>query len=605
MKEFFRKCGYYSIFFFLSGIVHYQLCFNYTECLVITPEISKIAPGASLELKVDNPIKPQNDLQDKVVWKISNPAAGSMDSKGRFTAGKEAGEVEVIAYQDNIMGTAKIYIEKPKIAAMPPALVQALKNAPQEAEKKAQEEKKEEPKKDDPKKEEKPPVVPEPEKEEKKDEKKIYQENLEKLQQQLQAKMEELEKQKKEELDKLKKELTEQKQKEVEEIQKKMEELQKKKMEEMELAQQKKMQELDQEKEKQKSAQQELVKKMEEVSRRMAEMDQQKKQDMESSQEKEKKFQETLSKKIQEIKQENQQEIAKLKQENQLNMELAKQNYQNQLEEKNRESQRLSNTIAEMRKDQQKTLQEIKTYKSEQSDKQKELEKQQKDLENKIADLMTKGKSSSVNQNSSQERTLVNEQWQYLEQIKANNLGEHDRLVQKFSTNFDQGTVVPALDFFDSEFKKNLYDIMSFHKMKLIAYTNGQYYISIQLNENYGNSYEKRTDFENFQKTYSNRSISAEHGFPHIIREIRTKSQVYRSEDGAIQLALIFPHKTADYIAWKTITVCKKFGYDPKDVAICSAYFQKTKTGYWSLIIKALRLKNGQKVFVQDFEENW
>ncbi|NUM35685.1 MAG: Ig-like domain-containing protein [Candidatus Brocadiae bacterium] len=595
MREFFQKLGYYSIFFFVSGIIHYQFCFNYTECLIITPGSVKVQPGGSIEFKAEHPTNPQLNLQENILWKISNPSFGSIDSKGKFTAGKETGEVEITVYHGEIMGLAKVSIEKPKVAAIPQALVQALKNAPKEPSEKPQEEKKEEEKKEEEKKE-KPPAPPKPEekKEEEKKEKTIYQENLEKLQQQLMAKMEELEKQKKE-MDEFKKDLAKQKEKEVEEIKKQMEEVQKQKIQEMELAQQKKIQELEQEKEKQKEAQQELSKKMEEVSRRLTEMDKAKVQEV---QEKEKKFQEILNKKIQEAQEANNKQLDKIKQDNTLNMELVKQNYQNQLQEKNKEVERLSQTIAEIQNNQKKTLDEIQKYKSEQSDKQQELE-------NKIADLITKGKSESINKNTTQERTILNQQWQYLEQIKANNLGEHDRLVQKFSTNFDQGAVVPALDFFDSKFIQNLYDIMSFHKMKLIAYpeTNA-YYVAIQSNS-YGNAYEKRTDFENLQKNFSNRSISAENGFPEIIKEIRKQSHLYQSNDGFLQLALIFPQKTADYIAWKTITVCKKFGYDPKNVAVCSAYFQKTKTGYWSLIIKALRLKNGQKVFVQDFEENW
>ena len=147
---------------------------------------------------------------------------------------------------------------------------------------------------------------------------------------------------------------------------------------------------------------------------------------------------------------------------------------------------------------------------------------------------------------------------------------------------------------------------MAFHNMQLLAYQEKQHsFITVVANTSDDRGqYRKRTDFD-YLRTFSNRTIGAEDVFPGIRDQIRQDPDLYDSSEGELSLVFLFPYKTANYFAWKSTTVCKKFGYDPAQVRICRAQFQKNRNGFWSLIINSLIFKDGRTVEVEDFEKNW
>ena len=203
---------------------------------------------------------------------------------------------------------------------------------------------------------------------------------------------------------------------------------------------------------------------------------------------------------------------------------------------------------------------------------------------------------------------LIDKQWSSLEQVRVSSLAQHQAYVAQFSRNSDdKGVTVPALNFFDQVFERYLPDIVSFHKLQMIAYpSSNRYFVTVDLSkEEREGRFQKHTDFEHYFRRFSNRIITATYGFPSIVRQIQANGSLYNSSDGPIRLAYIFPQSTADYMAWKSVTVCKKYGYDPKEVAVCNGYFAKTRNDFWSLIIKKLILKSGKEVPVEDFEKNW
>jgi len=404
--------------------------------------------------------------------------------------------------------------------------------------------------------------------------------------------LEEQEQRHRKELEERLDQLTQQKHKEIKQIQQQhLAELNK-----VQQQNQQQIQKLQQQNQEQKQQNQQLMQQMQQLAQQMQQMQQQNQQEKNQQIAQEEQLKQTVTNKLQQ-----------LHQEQQLTIEKTKQEYNKRLLEKETQISHLTTALKDFQEQKQQEIQqsEQKQHLLQQQlqQMQKEMQQnttQQKQLEQRILSLQQQNAQYQRQGNS---KSNIQQQWQYLEQIQAGDIGHHKNLVQKFSSNADKGAVVPALDFFDNDFKQNLRQIMQFHKMQFIAYpSNANYFITIEPNTN---KYQKRTDFQYLQKYFSNRSIAAEYGFPHIIQTIQNNSRLYSTQDGRLSLAIIFPPNTADYIAWKSTTVCKKHNYDPKDISICSAYFRQSKSGFWSMIIHELTHKNGQRIPVKDFEATW
>jgi hypothetical protein len=141
---------------------------------------------------------------------------------------------------------------------------------------------------------------------------------------------------------------------------------------------------------------------------------------------------------------------------------------------------------------------------------------------------------------------------------------------------------------------------MDQYGMKLIAYTEARnFYIHIDLREKTFQKKGKQKDFDRLLSQYSNRGIRRRSPF---FARIGSKiSELFRMPEEDIRIVNILPLKTADYLAWKEISVCRKLGYDPGMVTSCLGIFEKNKDGIWILMIKELRLKSGRVIPVQDF----
>ncbi len=580
------RYGYYGIFFFISGVIHYYLCFDYT------PPPSKVEiPAAALKAIVE--VKKELEKLEQSLPPPMPAPPPPEEKKPEESTPPKAEE-------------KKPEEKKPEESAPPP-----------KPEEKKPEEKKPEPPKPPPK-----PDLPEDPQQKEKDIK--YLENLEQeMVQRWQKKMAELEQQKKKEVDQIRKELAEQKLQETQKLQAEMQR-QQQQQQEMQRQQQQEMQ-------KQQQLNQQLAQQLAVVTQKLAELDSAKQKEIQDIKRKqdeqleqirkdqEVKLQQTVDQKLAQMQRQQQEKLATEQKKYQALLEqrdekLAQMQQTQEAYEKKVQEMQTQQTLARQELEQKLALERQQReaqqaqLRSQQAQLQSQIEKQQQ-LERQVlqANAMREQISSSSG-SVQQERTIIDEQWKSLEQIQADTFAQHQSLVQKFTTNFDKkGVAVPALSFFDDTFEHNLDNIMAFHKMVLIAYPqSNEYFITIDLSKSYrGGRYEKRMDFQNFFRNYSNRSIAAEAGFPRIVEEIRNDASLYHPGHGQLSLAFIFPRNTADYMAWKSVTVCKKFGYDPQQVAICYSRFKRTRTGFWSLIIKSLQLRSGQIVQVQDFEENW
>jgi myosin heavy subunit len=506
------------------------------------------------------------------------------------------------------------------------AVVKAPKTEPEKQPEQPKPEKQPEPKPEEKKPAEKLPETPPPSELQKKLEQELekrikYQENLEEtLRREWQYKMAELEKQKQTEVDKVKKELQQE--------------------------QQKKLEELDNAKKKQEEMSQQLTQKMLQLNQQLANLEvrrqEQEKQLAKTmqnlQQENEQQLQKAMQQKMQELAQKNNTELAQLKKTQERAWREERKKSEKELDDKMKQLQQKETELAslsqDVRKIEQKRLQEVKQLQEErvvqqqrQQDLERKISRQQQELEQKMSEKIEQEKANILakqgelekqilyykqqleappTSNSKSERDIINQQWNFLEKVRASSLSEHQAYIEKFTTTPGEGVKVPSLDFQDDNFRQKKYEVMAFHKMQIIAYQQAQHsFITIDLDLSPGRGrYRKRTDFQHLQ-SFSNRTISAEPVFPQLIAEIRQSDELYDANDGPLYLAFVFPQKTANYLAWKSITVCKKFGYDPAKVTVCQSHFQLTRNGYWSLIINRLRLSDGRWVDVEDFEQEW
>ena len=249
----------------------------------------------------------------------------------------------------------------------------------------------------------------------------------------------------------------------------------------------------------------------------------------------------------------------------------------------------------------------LKRYKDELARREREIKKnnhstrrENEKLARKIVEYKKQLQRFRSNSNSQHEREIIKNQWKLLEKVRVNSLQQHRGYIDKFAVS-KRGVALPSFGYDTNSFRLNADDIENFHGMKLIAFADTQnYFISV-----FGKSrYRKRVDFS-YVMQHSNLALGAQRVYPEIWRDLRYNSGLYDKKDGRLHLAFILPHKTANYIAWKFFTVCKKHNYNPKHIKECSGRFQRTRHGYWSYIIEKLVFKTGQTVRVRDFEVNW
>src|SRR5204863_8234715 len=95
-------------------------------------------------------------------------------------------------------------------------------------------------------------------------------------------------------------------------------------------------------------------------------------------------------------------------------------------------------------------------------------------------------------------------------------------------------------------------------------------------------------------KVFSNRMIVEEGPlFDEVRRKIGLNLGI--SPD-RFTVGFLLPVKTANYLAWKELAVCRKAGFDPSLVEAVLCRFIRADGGKWNLFIEELRLKDGRRI---------
>lgn len=410
------------------------------------------------------------------------------------------------------------------------------------------------------------------------------QQQWQEMQQDLKAERERQQQEHREKMEEMERKLSEQ----MKQNEQKLNEQMKKNREEMD----EQKQDLQQEREQQ---QKKFERQMEEVKRERQELAQQK-DDLDRQ-----------KRELLNVKQQNEAELQRIKDEVKKQKEADRKEIEEEREKLRRQSEEIQNRQSRWEKEQKEWQKEITAKQDELEQKLDDAAKERERLMREREKLGKNGQNTGKAQEiARQEREIIDEQWSEMEKLHPTNLSQHQSYNQRFSTTVKDGVAVPGLDFStDRNFVGNLHDIMKFHKMEIMAYPSStEYYISADLRSPSSSRYRKRTDFEHLQNNFAKRTIGIESILDNVVDEIE-RGNLYRGQDGRLYLSLIYPHGTDKYLAWKSVTVCKKYGYEPEAVSICRARFQRSKTGYWSLIVEGLILKNGQYVPVEDYEKDW
>lgn len=164
-----------------------------------------------------------------------------------------------------------------------------------------------------------------------------------------------------------------------------------------------------------------------------------------------------------------------------------------------------------------------------------------------------------------------------------------------------RGHKVPHIRFEKRHSDEALFAIMKFYGMKLIAYDRQKRTFFVEIDSLNPLRCRKSTDFSVF-KNYSNRTIFWDHSdFPKVAQQVAEQFAISRER---LELATFLPFETADYLAWKELTTCRRAGFDPEKIEACHASFKKTTFGAWIVTIWELATNDGRRVRVRDFEED-
>jgi hypothetical protein len=161
----------------------------------------------------------------------------------------------------------------------------------------------------------------------------------------------------------------------------------------------------------------------------------------------------------------------------------------------------------------------------------------------------------------------------------------------------DVGVEIPTIHFAPWASRDEMIAITAYFGMQLIAYPpEHDYFVVVQLATS---RFELSKEFR-YLKLFSNRMIAQDGP---LFEELRRK--IGRDVGAAAErltTGLIMPLKTANYLAWKEVAVCRKLGFEAAAVESVSGRFVRTDEGKWNLYIDELQLKNGRRIPCGDMD---
>lgn len=182
---------------------------------------------------------------------------------------------------------------------------------------------------------------------------------------------------------------------------------------------------------------------------------------------------------------------------------------------------------------------------------------------------------------------------------KLESLDDWERFARASARERLDATRVPQLRFAGDKSESEFLELMKFYGMELIVYppATRRFLAVVDLASG---EIGRVADPRAFLGRFSNRGIEQRGSYWRAVAERVGKLFGARPDDLVVQAVL--PERTAAYLAWKEVEVCRKAGLDPAAVRACFGSYQKTSRGTWIVRIGEVETFDGRRVVVRDFE---
>jgi hypothetical protein len=159
-------------------------------------------------------------------------------------------------------------------------------------------------------------------------------------------------------------------------------------------------------------------------------------------------------------------------------------------------------------------------------------------------------------------------------------------------------TRVPALAFRGGQSEQAYVDLQRFYGMKVIVYPPSRRFLATV--DLASGELEAVTDEKAFLSRFNRRAIFERGAFFDAIAARVAARFGGRAED--LTVATILPHRTARYLGWKELEVCRRARVDPTAVSQAVATYERRADGGWIVRITELHTWDARRIVVTDFE---
>lgn len=185
------------------------------------------------------------------------------------------------------------------------------------------------------------------------------------------------------------------------------------------------------------------------------------------------------------------------------------------------------------------------------------------------------------------------------EQELARRLASLDDAARAEQANVDDAKV-PAIKFTGGASAQDYVHLQQFYGMKVVVYPPSRRFLATF--DLASGAVELVADPRAFMARFHGKRAIAEQGayWSTVAEKVARRMGVARADD--LVVLSIFPNRTARYLGWKELEVCRKAGVNPTDVALALCTYERRPNGTW--IVKVIELQgfDGRHIPVRDFE---
>jgi len=159
-------------------------------------------------------------------------------------------------------------------------------------------------------------------------------------------------------------------------------------------------------------------------------------------------------------------------------------------------------------------------------------------------------------------------------------------------------TRVPAIVFRTNESEAAYIDFLRFFGMKVAVFPPSKRFLAAV--DLVSGEVEPVQDGTAFMAQFNKRVIYEKGDYFDRVADRVAQRMGARGEN--LVVMTLMPHRTARYLGWKELEVCRRAGVDPTSVQQAIATYERGQGGRWIVRIVELQKWNGDKVPVRDFE---